>query len=438
MLWAALLVTHLPRLEALNVFREVAERVHKSRDTDPPDNITHSGLAKLKSETLREILQTVVVNDERVEALSPLLLLKELPARESWQKVLGRAPSADGWRSLMLAVAKTLDHQSQESTDCRWARVICAMAAGKLAFPEALEELVKEFAYYPDYGDMRKVRPTIRATEMALDMGGEIDEEWADKFWGQCLSDTPCFPLPTSSIPTLVVGTTPERVRQVYGLLLQHSNQTVSTTAIDARHDTVFGIAFYCLSILQELLRIGASHSITARIALRTIVECFVTLTYLAKRDSLDLWKSQRVFGAGQAKLQYLKLEELDQTIYYVNAKSLKELANEDIWEEFLPIELGHWNKADLRSLSIDADVKDEYDRFYAWTSSFAHGHWGAVRDAVYETCGNPLHRLHRIPRQSPRALPDVVPDACSLVDKVLEIVSECYPDFPHRVTINP
>lgn len=439
MLWAALLVTHLPRSEALGVFRELADCIHrlsKAHESDQPYSVTLSSLAKLKPEVLQEILGIIASDNELKQILRPLLLFRELPARDYWQGVLEQTPSAEDWRNLMLAVAKTLDHQSQESTDCRWVRVICIMAAGKLAFPKQLEELAKEFAYYPDYGDMRKVRPSIRAIELALDSAAEIDQGWADKFWTQCLLDTPCFPLPSTSVPTFVVGTTPERVRQVYNLLVEHGNQTVSTTAIDAKHDTVFGIAFYCLGILQELLRVGASQSITARIGLRTLVECFVTLSYLVKQDNPDLWKSYRVFGAGQAKLQYLKLEDLDQPIHYVNAETLKELANEDIWEEFLPIELGHWNKADLRTLSIEADVKDEYDRFYAWTSSFAHGHWGSVRDTVYDSCGNPLHRLHRIPRNSPRALPDVVPDACTLVDKALGIVSKCYGDFPHQVTI--
>ena len=434
MLWAALLVSHLPRPEALAVFRQVAEYVGQFHDIDAPYDITHTGLSKLRPEILEEILGIIVATDECKEILRSLLLLRGLPARDNWEGAIRQAPLANDWEALMVAVAKTLYHQSQESTDCRWARLICALAAGRLKLPP---ELAKEYVYYPDYGNMRKVRPSIRATEMMLDMVGDTDREWPRRFWSQCLADTPCFPLQTTltSAP-VIVGTTPERSRQVYDLLIEHCNQTGTTTATDPEHDTVFGVAFYCLSILQELLRIGASQSITARLALRTIVECLITLAYLAEKNDPELWKSYRVFGAGQAKLQYLKLEELDEPPTYVSVEVLKELANEDIWEEFLPIELGHWEKANLRSLSIEANAKDDYDRFYAWTSAFAHGHWSSVRDAVYDSCGNPLHRLHRIPGKSARALPDVVPDACNLVDKVLEIVSKCYPDFPHRVTV--
>jgi hypothetical protein len=434
MLWATLLVSHLPRPEALKVFRELADHMYKYRDIGLSHDITHTGLSNLKPEQLLKTLSIIARTDARKHALSSLLLLNDLPARDPWHQVLEHADTTESWKALMIAVARTLDHQSQESTDCRWGYILCVMAAGKLQLPT---ELAKEFLYYPDYGDMRKVRPSIRATELAFTSLGETEErEWPNKFWAQCYKDTGCFPLPTVSHLSTVIGTMPERVRQVYGFVVEHCNKTITTTAIDPEHDTVFGFALYCLSILQELLRIGASQSITARMALRTLVDSFITLAYLTKKNDPELWKSFRVFGAGQAKLQYLKLETLDETPSFVDVSMLKDLANEDLWEEFLPIELGHWNRADLRNLSIDAGVKDDYDKFYTWTSSYAHSHWGSVRDSVYDNCGNPLHRLHRIPRESARALPDIVPDACEVIDKILEIVEECYPGFPHRVTV--
>jgi hypothetical protein len=363
------------------------------------------------------------------------MLLDDLPAKHFWQQVLEPLRPAQGWENLMVAVAKTLDHQSQESTDCRWLRVLCTVVAHKLHLPT--QESVKEFLHYPDYGEMRIVRPKIRATEIVLDSLEErVYGEWPQKFWEQCYTDTKCFPIPSATDVAARLGTTPERVRQVYDLVVEHCSRTVSTTAIDPKHDAVFGYALYCLSLLQELLRIGASQSITARIALRTQVESLITLAYMVRKNDPELWRSYRMFGAGQAKLQYLKLEALDQVPSFVNVDTLKTLANEDLWEEYLPIELGHWNKADLRNLSIEAGIKDDYDKFYAWTSSFAHAHWGPVKDSVFDNCGNPLHRLHRIPRNSARALPDIVPDACEVADKVLDLVDKCYPGFPYRVTV--
>jgi hypothetical protein len=171
--------------------------------------------------------------------------------------------------------------------------------------------------------------------------------------------------------------------------------------------------------------------------SLRTLAELLITLTYLAQKDDPEIWKSYRVFGAGQAKLQYLKLEEKNGDASYIDIDTLGRLANEDMWEEFLPIELGHWAKSNLRNLSIESDTKNVYDEFYAWTSSYAHGHWGAVRDLTFATCGNPLHRLHRIPRKTSRDLPDLIPDACRLVDCLLSVLDQCYPGFGKRVSFN-
>jgi len=434
MLWTALLTAGLPRRSALDTFRRVAAFVSQLPDEDFIYDITHTGLSRTDPEILKELLKMIAATDAHRSVLSPLLLLRELPARESWVVAVDASASGADWKGLARAVALTLDHQSQEATDCRWVRVICLISAGKVAVPSELAEAI---TYYPDCGDMRKVRPSIRALEIATRHLVEEEWEWAGKFWAQCLSETPCFPLEFDSSTTApAIGTTINQVHQVYELLVKHSIQTRRTSGIDPRHDTVFGIGLYCLSILNELLRIGASQSISARMALRTIVESLISLAYLTHKDDSALWKSYRAFGAGQAKLAYLKLEEMDEESSFVDIETLERLANEDIWEEFLPIELGHWGKLDTRKLSEAAGVKDEYDRFYGWTSAFAHGHWGAIRDTVYDTCGNPLHRLHRIPRESARSLPDVLPDACSCVDKVLELVSSCYPNFPHRVTL--
>lgn len=433
-LWCILLVVQLPRNQALGTIRDLAELITRVRESKPAlYDITHTGLAQLDDDTRMQALRVIVARDDQRDALRPLLLLEGIPARGSWEEVIGTPD--ENWEPLMLAVAKTLDHQSQESTDCRWARVVCMMAARKLHLSS--KELAKEILYYPEYGDMRKVRPLIRATEVNLDALIEPTRDWAPKFWAQCFANTNCFALPSALPPLIpVIGTTLAQVTEVYELLTEHFYKTVTTTAIDAQHDTVFGLALYCLSILLELLRVGASQSVTGRIALRTIVECFITLAYLATKNDPELWKSYRVFGAGQAKLQYLKLEELDNKPTYVETETLQSLANEDMWEEFLGIELGHWENANLRSIAIEANQKEVYDQFYAWSSSFAHGHWGSIRDTVFDTCGNPVHRLHRIPRESARALPDVIPDACALTDKVLEIVSKCYPEFFPRTTI--
>lgn len=440
MLWAALLISGLGRERALDIFRRVGRFIFDIETKDKPYDVTHTGLARMGEDILLDVLSIIVESRDAEKSLCSLLLLEDLPAIQHWRNAIGQEPASDDWNQLAEAVALTLYHQSQEATDCRWLRLLCLSAAGKLRLPS--EDLVKGLLYYPNYGDMTKVRPFIRASEMAFrnlnEEDGQSQRVWPRLFWDQCFSDTECIPLSTVlHLGEPVIGTTGDRVNEVYELLVEHTHETASTTATDSKHDTVFGIGLYSLSILKELLRIGASQLISARLALRTLLEAYVTLAYLVQNDDPELWKTYRVYGAGQAKLSYLKLEEADDTPQYVEVEMLKQLANEDIWEEFLSIDLGHWEKSNLRQLGIKSGTKEDYDAYYPWPSNFVHAQWGALRDTVFDFCGNPLHRLHRIPRRTARALPDVVPDACILVDKILELVASAFPEFDHRVKVS-
>jgi hypothetical protein len=183
-------------------------------------------------------------------------------------------------------------------------------------------------------------------------------------------------------------------------------------------------------------MRIGASISISARFMLRALLELYVTLAFLVKKDDKTLWDSYRVFGSGQAKLALLKLEDMVEQPTSVSIDTLRAVANEDMWQEFLSIDIGHWTKSNLRQLSAEAGVKDDYDRYYSWTSMYSHGHWAAIRAVVFDTCGNPLHRLHRIPRSTVRNQGDVLADSVVLVDKLLTLVDRAYPTFENRAAV--
>jgi len=144
-------------------------------------------------------------------------------------------------------------------------------------------------------------------------------------------------------------------------------------------------------------------------------------------KDQPDLWQSYRDYGNSQAKLSFLKIDELEKKPNFVDIKTLEALANEDMWMELQSIEIGQWAKSDLRTMSISAGVKDAYDTYYSWISAFSHSQWSPVRDSIFQTCLNPLHRLHRIPLQAPRQHPSVLSDAYSLISKILELIDGAY-----------
>jgi len=340
---------------------------------------------------------------------------------------------------LAIAVAKVLDHQSQEATDCRWARVAFQAVNGRIILPVSMAELGRELLEYPIYGDQRSVRPTVRSMEMSFSGGPDVPQTpWPDEFWNHCWRSTACKPSSiTEPAPTVRPGTTAERLHQVMEALKSHQLATCTGTKLDAKHDAVMGSAAYVLATLSELLKLGVPTSIIARTGLRAIMEVYITLAYLLSKDDPKLWAAFRSYGAGQAKLAFMKLdaEEALQS-GYVSVEVLNMIASEDQSLDLLPIDVGHWGDSDLRTMSEEAEAKAVYDQFYPWTSAFVHGNWAALRATAFDVCLNPLHRAHRVLRSSPVDLADVIGDACALVDRVLALVGATYPMFAERVAI--
>jgi len=444
MLWACLVITVLPRDAALTAFRSVAAVGFAHRGVERRGDwlLFHSQLPNLPPEYLHTIVRVVTAHPLGYAALRPLLLLEGLPGRELWKSLLDVEPQDDDWQTLGRAVLLTLDHQSQEATDVRWLSVLFLMGLGVMHFPEHLREQGDCIVEYPNRGDMRAVRPSIRATEGAI-VSASVQgaSQWPIAFWLECLRRTGCMParIPGKQRVSYSVPDTIRSVLVLHAALVEHWFASLQSTSVDARHDTAFGFAFFCLSALLEMLVGRNGSGILARTLLRSIVECRITLAYLAKANSHDLWQKFRKFGTGQAKLALLKLDQVEGKLpEFVDPDVLERLANEDFYEEFIAIDLGHWCGSDLRSMAEKSGTKDDYDRIYGWASAYVHGHWSAIRDACMTHCFNPLHRLHRIPFGGHRMLEDAVPDAVALVNSVLADLSRIYPQFDGRVALIP
>jgi len=396
--------------------------------------ITHSGIAAMPHDARKAIINTITADLPNRAFLRYLTLFKRLPARDAWIERLGELDSPVNWAPLMTSVGRTLGNQSQEATDCQWVSLLFRITSGQLQLPT--DELNRQIAEYPYFGDQRGVRPSIRAGEVTF-ADKNVEGGWSESFWEECLDETACQ-LPNVVFETSQTQAKPvvenETVDRMAEYLVQHSRLCLHTSKVDAKLDTVFGVALYCLNILREIIGHHANSAVLARIGLRSVLEGYVTLAYLVKRNDPALWKSYRVYGAGQGKLAFLKIDESSERPAHVSIETLRAIANEDQWEEFLSIDIGHWGKSNLRSMSEIAGVKADYDQYYIWPSAFAHSQWGAVRTTVFATCLNPLHRLHRIPLMHARKLDDVIPDVTRILDKILGLVGDCYPSFEKRL----
>lgn len=431
MLWAALILVAVDRKSGLQQFRRILNFIGEHEQKDNLSNITLTGFSKMEEQLRKEVLSFIIEPPKAAHALATLRLFRSLPARETWDDLLPNVkPNIE---LLMNAVGITLWHQSQEATDCRWVKLMAQVITGKIKFPKGMESEIDNLLCYPNKGDQRSVRPSIRAMEAAPFTLAPPDLTWPKAFWDEAWKNTPCLALANKPPPQPPeVGTTRQQVSAVLKELEHHWNQTHSTTAIDAKHDGVFGMAFYALRILNELLSIEIGNTVLGRLGLRTIVEVHINLRFLLSKDNKDLWKKWRVYGAGQAKLNALKFDDNIDAPKHIDVESVEQIAGEDMWEEYLTINLASWSGLDLRRLSEQSGLKDTYDKHNSWTSGYAHGMWGPIRESCYQTCGNPLHRLHRYPER--RRLWDTVDDAAQIVDQILCDLDRTFPSFPHRV----
>jgi hypothetical protein len=445
MLWACLVISVIPRHMALDLFREIAAIGFKFRDNEASAEwgLTHSHLAELPEEILTQVIQIVTRHPLGYACLRPLLLLDKLPGKERWKLLLQTDPQEDDWSTLGNAVLVTLDHQSQESTDVRWLRILFMIALGRIHFPHTMKERIEEIVHYPNRGDMRSVRPSIRAMEIGFASSGgakNAQTAWASDFWSECFFRTACVPAenPRSIGNEHKIKESIGALQVTHRHLIDHWFATVSTTGIDARHDAAFGFCFYGIAVLLEMLVGRNAFGIIGRVLLRTLAEVRITLAYLREKDSQELWVKFRAFGVGQAKLALLKLDDIHNQPKFANPDVLEQLSNEDYFQEFVPIDLGHWCGIDLRKMAEASNTKSDYDRFYGWSSSFVHGHWSALRDASMMHCFNPLHRLHRIPLPSHRMLESAAWDGAELVNAMLSDLSSLYPTFESRTKLVP
>jgi len=436
-LWACICAGCLERDRYLDIFREIAALAKPKFEKLNYATLCHNFLATLDQENFNDIFSPIAKDAKAREACSVLARLDSLPDHQMWGTMLNVECEEIKDAHLAKGIVSTLDHQSQEATDVRWAKVHLAILSQKMMVPPDFAEEVHE---YPTKGDMRSVRPKIRAFEMAvrsMEVGSEkpdfVPDSEPSSFWAELLDKTPCAFRERDELKFAPRPSVQKELDDALNALFNHFMENIKTTTVDARLDGAFGIVFYMLCLTIEMAHSPSSNYASGRIVLRTVVENLITLRYLGKKDDPAIWSQYRNYGSGQTALAFLKNSFSNDPAASIDLDRLEILANEDAWMESKDIEIGAWAKLNLRKMAELSDTKDLYDSHYDWTSGFVHGHWGAVRDATFTTCMNPLHRLHRVPMPL-ASMPSVVEDCCKLCNRALDEINHLYPSFKTRI----
>ena len=443
MLWVALIISSLDREKYMRVFYSVFEWLRLNKQS--LNGLTLSDIEEYPDHKRKEFLQLLIGLDPTMsEILRPLLLFEQLPAHKSWQEAIGvTADPKEDWQRLAQSVYTCFSHQAQGATDSKWVRLMGLIIIGKMQFTARSQESVEGVLGYPKVGDQRRIQPFIRSSEIAL--ASLIDPKWPRVFWEACRKDTDCIAAlendkelreeyPTISEKAKCLHS--KQAPQIRGKLIEHFFQTASTTAIDSRHESVFGLAFYALDMFIESNIMLTSTGATGRLHNRAILEAYFQLAFLLKKENLKkpIWDQYRQYGSGKLHLIWKKLKEEGMDASMISMPALEYLANEDKMTEFASITVGNWVNMDLRKISNAIGENKMYEKYYGYVSGYIHADWGAIREASFQLCLNPLHRMHRIPNyRLPTHLPGSGEDNRLIVNKILRAVDKSYPEFKHR-----
>lgn len=422
-LWSVLLSYKLGREESLNKLRWLGKLFDGNDKSD--GEVTFTSISKMDTSLKAKFLTTLFHNDEVKEALSSLRLIKEFPGREYWMPFLTSVKEdKELLQDLAEAVLLGMDQTSDASNDSRWFKLLCKVLVGKMHLPSI--DHVKRVLEYPNFDEEGMVQSFVRASEMMLDQDSlnGIENEWIPKFWRQCYDISGCI-AKERTLPTQLetaININPPKLSSAYNKLSDFFHNNIPSTGIEAKYDSLLGIGFFMISIAEDILANKDSSSLNL-LGLRTMSEGVINLKYLVENDSEELWGKYRDYGSGQAKLNTLKQRERSTIPHYIPEKELRLIANEDKWEEFVTVDIGDWAGDNLRQRAIKTEMKEFYEDYYSWPSSFAHVQWAAIRYLNYDNCINPLHRHHRIPI-SPRTIKTVKYDIEIMLHKTFEIIS--------------
>lgn len=451
LLWAAVVISEVERDTALEIFRGVVRATIDHVAKHDELFVTHNYLAIASNEEFDAMMAPVLGSEALKKVMPALLFSTWLPDREHWARHFEPMEENVAAGILMAAVGRAHFHQSQEATDLRWLKMLSLIFAQKrMQFDQSFQKQLEEIAYYPNEGDMRAVRPTIRAMEMGtrtIEFGAEeMAASWPkdraplskydpEPFWKEMQEKTSC--LVPSKFEQAEVGASDTRkeLHKINGLLLGHFHKSAHTTKADARHEGAFGIALYAFHLALVAAATPTNSLAEGRIILRTVLELVITLHYLTIKDDATIWLQYRKYGQGQSKLAFLKNVREEEIPGFIDLEQLEEFANEDRWMELEDIELGHWANLNLRKMSEEAGLKDLYDKFYDWSSGYVHGQWASARSTVFINCLNPLHRFHRIPGPFGQQFPSILVDVSKLLNRMLDDINRLYPAFKPRIT---
>jgi len=287
---------------------------------------------------------------------------------------------------------------SEIATDVKFVIVWYLAHKGTLKFITGMKivDALAEY-YYLDHSDekMKLYRSLIRSTEANSSMIYQ-DKEYVEYFWNTVGSISKCD---LSYIDYQEVNTMDMKEylnilkKEITLLVNEHSNEYTNN-----KFSVITSTFVYCLKLINEIVENDLYFGISARLIIRTIMDCYVNIKHLImmENENKKVWDEFIEYGLGKYKLINLKARtNNNEQFTHVTFPVIEAFVNDEKDEEFLNIELGNFKKSDMRAKFEKVGEKELYDFIYDYDVQFSHGHWGAIRESATTICSNPLHENH-------------------------------------------
>ncbi|RPJ49809.1 MAG: hypothetical protein EHJ95_08220, partial [Methanobacteriota archaeon] len=401
-LWLGLILKYYGRKLGLEKAGNILFEISRSGISLPAPRL--SMIFDLSDDDQKTIYKIILRHVEE-DVLTPLTLVYRRKLQPLFNEYffISHMTVEERIQTLSEAVKVYSPHQSHEATDLRFLSLCLLLFNGKIVVSTEAKATIEALKKYPytehDDENMRWYRPAIRSTEIGMTLD-EYNTEFSYKFWREFGMITPCnpiridFPENTTDYKEFIADCR-KALEYVF-----YSNKEKSL--MDDKFDVIMGSTNYGLKIFAEIGDKALGNSILGRHGIRTIIEVYIMLKYLLKReaDQPKIWEEYKLYGISKYKLVLLKAREsnnLDESSHFPHYV-VEALVNEIRWEEFIDVDLNYFDKQGIRDKSIDVGEKDLYDFYYDYDSSFAHGLWGAVRESSMLHCNSADHQFHAVP----------------------------------------
>lgn len=332
---------------------------------------------------------------------------------------------------LQKVIKDYLPPQSFEATDLRYLALCLDLFNRRIHLTQHMGPTAQALKEYPytshEEGKMACYRPIIRSLESA-DFEDK-NEAFIDDFWRELGMITSCKPMcikfdEDETKPMAYLNDTKDILEY---LVLVNKERLLC----DSKFEVIIGSVCYAHKVFSEVIENNLGNKILGRHAVRTLIEVFIILKYLLKKEKEkpDIWREYQYYGISKYKLILLKARENPSlTEHHLVIPLIEAIVNEKLWEEFIDIDLRYFEQQSIREKSIEVGEKELYDLCYDYDSSYVHGLWGSVRESSMLICDNPAHQYHSIPDSSSNQnLPSVQTGCVSMMKLILLLVDDLY-----------